>query len=194
MADSPPTSQLLLDDASRHAIKQARNRRKRIDRVLGVASFNGWSAAVLATLSVLIGVFVPTLITVLAAGVLIAVAYTEFHGRTLVKQLNTRGLVVLTWNQLAFGVMIILYAAWQLYVTSQGQDSQLQELASVGEMGQQLADMEQQLLLLVYWMLILGTVAFQGGMAWFYFASRKPMQAFIDQTPPWVIDVLEAVI
>jgi hypothetical protein len=81
-----------------------------------------------------------------------------------------------------------------LIINAQGQDSHLQELASLGEIGQQFAQMQQQLTVLVYLSLILGTIAFQGGMAWFYFASRKPMLTFIDQTPPWVIDVLEAVI
>ncbi|MHB1157419.1 MAG: hypothetical protein ACYC26_11365 [Phycisphaerales bacterium] len=179
-----------LDEASRQQIRDARVRRRRIDRVCGMAAFNGWSAAILAALSMLFVLFDP--LSILAVLVLGIVAFVEFRGRNRVKQLDERGLSMLAANQAAFGAVIILYACRQLISVAGGSDPHLQELAGVGDMGRQIADLEQTLLLLVYASLIPATIIFQGGMAWFYFRSRKVLRAFIVDTPPWVIDLLKA--
>lgn len=192
MSTASTPTQIILDDSAREQIRNARVRRKRIDRVLGVASFNGWSEATFATLSVIIGLIDPSLITVIAAVALTAVACTEFKGRAMVRQLNSRGLSVLSINQLAFGGLIILYALWQLYSLTQGGDSHLAELADYGEMGQQIAELQQVIARMVYWSLIAGTILFQGGMALFYHRSHKPLKAYMTDTPAWVIDILRA--
>ncbi|MFA7237180.1 MAG: hypothetical protein WC058_09970 [Phycisphaeraceae bacterium] len=179
-----------LDEASRQQIKDARVRRKRIDRVCGLATFNGWSATILAALSMLIVLFDP--LSILAVLVLGTVAFVEFHGRNRVKQLDERGLSMLAANQASFGIIIILYACWQLIFIAGGSDPHLQELIEVGDVGKQIADLEQTLSLIVYASLIPATIIFQGGMAWFYLRSRKTLRAFIADTPPWVIDVLKA--
>lgn len=181
-----------LDDASRQQIRDARKRRKRIDKVLGVAMFNGVSEAVFAGLSVLIALVAPTVIGILAALSLLIITYVEFHGRSLVQTLNPKGLTYLANNQLVFGILIILYAVSQLYYQAQGVDPHLAELASLGEIGEQIAELEQAIVKIVYISLIAGTIIFQGGMALFYHRSRKHLQRFVSDTPTWVIDVLKA--
>lgn len=191
MTQSPTPTQLKLDDASRQQIRDARVRRKRIDRVLATARFNGWSEGILAGLSVLVALVDPTLISVLIAGVLIGVTCVEFHSRAMVKSLNCKGLTYLTFNQLAFGCLIMIYAVWQLFALSQGGDPQLAELASMGKVGQQIVDLEQHIIKMVYGTLIAGTFVFQGGMALFYHRSKTHLTKFVQDTPAWVIDVLK---
>lgn len=186
----PDVGSVTLNDEARRLLDEARQRRKRINRAVSVATFNAWSAAALALLSAPF-VFLDPL-TAVAVLVLGAVAVVEFRGRAMVRRLDERGLLMLAANQAGLGLAVIAYACYQLIVTAGGTDPHLAELASVGDMGRQIADLERNIAYAVYGSLIPATIVFQGGMAWFYLHTRKAMRTFIAATPPWVKDVLAA--
>ncbi|HAI11576.1 MAG TPA: hypothetical protein DCM28_07715 [Phycisphaerales bacterium] len=192
MTSENEKTQLNLDESAKQQIRDAQLRRKRINRVVGTARFNGWSEGIFASLSVIIALIDPTFISVFAAAALIIIAYTEFHGRAVVKSLDPKGMTILACNQLVFGSLIIVYAISQLILNSQGNNPHLAELASISELGEQIAELEQIIVQMVYWSLIVGTILFQGGMALFFFRSKKHLKTYIQDTPQWVIDVLKA--
>ncbi|MCC6683255.1 MAG: hypothetical protein IT445_20355 [Phycisphaeraceae bacterium] len=176
-------------------IAQARQRRKAIDRAMSVAAFDAWSSAVLAALCVPFALF--SWASLLAAMVLSAVAYVEFTGRAMLRQLDPRSLHVLAGNQIGMAVIVILYAVWRLYLatTGQGYAAQIEQQLPpdvAGQLGSSVSQLVRNMEMLVYVVLIAGTVLMQGGTALYYLSRRKALHEFVTQTPRWVIDVLKA--
>lgn len=174
-------------------IEQAKKQRRKIDSACVVAGFNGWTAGVLAALSA------PFVLLSHGAGVaalvLGAVAYVEFRGRRMLREMDLRGPKVLACNQVVLGVIVILYALWMLIAALTGEGQYAQAIAQEPALASTLApigDLMRFVEIATYSLLIIGTVAFQGGMAWYYLSRGKHMRNFLDNTPPWVIDVLRA--
>ena len=53
-------------------------------------------------------------------------------------------------------------------------------------------DLIRQINIATYILLILATLAFQGGMGVYYFTRRRLMHAYLNDTPQWVLDVQRA--
>ena len=171
-------------------LRQARQRRRKIDRAVTVASFNGWTLAVLAGLSLPFAPFSVT--TAVAVVVLAAAAFVEFRGRGLMRKLDDRAPVVLATNQAALGVIVMAYAAWRLWQIRNGLDPALAQMRQMDASVQGIGDLAQSLAELLYTTLIGGVVLLQGAMVWFYLSRRRFLRLFREQTPDWVIELLRA--
>lgn len=169
------------------AIAQAKVRRAKLRTAEGVAGFSAWSTAVFAALT---WPFAPFSTTALAMAVgLTVIAWREFEGRKLLRRLDERGPAHLATNQLIFGALIITYATWQIVVTLTGPSPYEQYIAKTPELGPMLGDMDgliHTLTLLVYAVVIVGTIAFQGGMAWYYHTRSRHLREYLASTPKWV--------
>jgi len=130
-------------------------------------------------------------------GVLFAIiAFNSFRYAARLKNADLSAPTSLAMNQIYLAGIIILYALFELHqgLTGQGQlSSQLGgQDAGMPGLGVDIAGIEKLVYKLLYGGLILGTVLAQGGTAIYYFTRRKHLQAYLEQTPQWVVDLQRA--
>ncbi|MCE9591698.1 MAG: hypothetical protein K8S99_14380 [Planctomycetes bacterium] len=187
------TPQITVTPAMQQEVAAARKRRTKIDRAAGVASFNGWCAAILAAISLPFAFFSPT--SAVAAAVLATTAFIEFRGRRMLRALDTRAPVLLACNQFAFGAIIVAYAAWNIYLVKHGQGGYADVIAQHPELSDALGPlgaMIQKMEALTYCLLMLGTLLFQGGTGVYYLTRRRYLREYLAETPEWVTQMLRA--
>lgn len=175
------------------AVADAKRRRKRIDRAAGVAAFGGWATAVLAVLGTPFAFF-DWLSAVVVIG-LAVVAYHEFKGRRLLKALDPDAPRLLGLNQLGFAGLIIAYSGFQIVTTLTGAGPYAEAIAAEPMLADTLGPIEDVLTwasLAVYATLMVGTILFQGGTAWYYFSRARHLRDYLEQTPRWVNDLIRA--
>lgn len=187
-----PDTQSPLTLADRHAILAAQQRAAKIRRAARVASFNGWTLAALALLSV--PFMWSSVSSVLLAAAMGLVAWNEFRGRNGLLQFDPGAARFLGWNQVGLMAAVGLYCAWQMAAgaTASPLAAQLQaqpELASVIGSTEQLEHLYRLLVVAVYGAVMVFTVVFQGGNAWYYFSRRKWLEQHRELTPAWVAEL-----
>jgi len=182
------------------ALALANQRLKKVLRAAGVASFNGWVTSIFAVCSGLIMLFDVSVVTVLITIGLTIVAFNEFLGRRRLLRLNPTAPKMLGWNQVFFMSMICLYCCWSLYGVFAGPnkfdvsqtDPELQSLLKEFYGPDQLdllKDMYVYVFSVVYILVILLTIVFQGGNALYYFRRGKDLAAYLAETPEWIVKV-----
>lgn len=175
------------------ALRAAKSRRKKIDRAVSVASFNGWSTGVFAALSAPFALFsFSGLLICLGLG---AVAYHEFKGRAMLRALDLRGPRILGYNQIGFGVLIVAYCLWSLYEAMTGPNPYAQYIEAdpaLADMLGGIGDLYTFGAVLVYGAAIVLTVPYQAFMAWYYFSRSKHLSDYLSQTPGWVAEAQRA--
>lgn len=177
------------------AMRDAKTKRAKIDFAIGVATFNGWSIGIFAALSALFLPFSFGLQSLLITLGLAAVAYHEFKGRRLLRNLDLSAPRLLGFNQIAFGAVIIGYCAWTLTTELLGPGTYAQTIEKHPELADTLGSVEgliQLIVVLVYGSIILLTIPYQAAMAWYYFSRAPHMKRFLNETPDWVADMQRA--
>ena len=171
-------------------LELARTRSKKIHRAAGVALFNGWTVGLFAALSLLIGLF--SLTSLLIGLALAVVAYNEFAGAKMLRRLDTRGPRRLAFGQLGLCGLLITYALWSIYSFQTGPSPYEEALAVGGQATAIVGSIEQlqkTITYAVYGGLIVGSILFQGGTAWYYSSRKKYIHAYATQTPAWIIEL-----
>jgi len=154
-----------------------------------MASVNGWILGISAAISALLAPFSSG--GLIALAVLAALSWNEFRGKKLVDGLDPEGPRILWKNQAALMVAILLYCGWGIRSAVAGPPS-----ASVAELEAimpDLAELMQQLNVVFYVVLALATVLFQGGMIRFYRERIAMIEAYLAETPPWIVEVVRIV-
>lgn len=174
-----------LSPEQRQALDDARERAAKAVSAARVATFNGWSIGTFAAISILFGLTSPVAL-ILGVGMAV-VARNEFKGRTGVRRLEPEAARGLGRNQVGFMALIIAYCLWSLWRANTAapdpEMAQLEELTGVG------SDLIRQLTTVVYLGVIGATVIFQGLNARYYFKRADVIQAYLDETPTWVVDL-----
>jgi hypothetical protein len=155
--------------------------------------FNGWTVGLFAALSLMIGLF--SLTSLLIGVALAAVAYNEFAGAKMLRRLDTRGPRRLAFGQLGLCGVLITYALWSIYSFQTGPSPYEAALAAGGQATAIVGSIEQfehAVTYAVYGGLIVGSILFQGGTAWYYFSRKKYIQAYVTETPSWIIELERA--
>lgn len=171
-------------------ISRADDRGKLIRKAARVASFNGWTTAIIAALSAPFALL--SVAGLLVTVVLSFVAWNEFRGRSLLNKFNPKAAALLGWNQIGFLAMIVIYCGWMMYTGINESDSALSEFTSNPELSDLLGSPEQvtglyeMLVYAVYGSVIAISVIFQGFTALYYFTRRKHIEAYVRATPEWV--------
>ena len=171
-------------------LSRADDRAKLIRKAARVASFNGWTTAIIAALSAPFALF--SVAGFLVTVVLALVAWNEFRGRNLLNKFNPKAAMLLGWNQIGFLAMIVLYCGWMMYTGINDSDSALSEFTSNPELSELLGSPEQVsslyelLVYSVYGSVIVLSVIFQGLTALYYFTRRKHIEAYVRATPEWI--------
>ena len=177
-------------------LAQAKLRAKKVRKASGVAMTNGCILAVFSGGSFLFAVagalFGEFDVIGLVMGVGLAlVAWNEFRGRAMLRRFELRGCRVLGWNQLGLMVMVIGYAAWMLghslWVANPYEEAIAGDAMLAGPLGG-IGHIYKVISLAIYGGLIAGTLIFQGLNSLYYFTRRKYVEAYLRETPEWVVE------
>jgi len=174
----------------------ANQRSKKIRKAAGVAAFNGWMTGIFAVASAPFAPFsIAGFLVTVGLGI---VAYNEFQGRKRLLRFDDSASRLLGWNQVGFLAMIIIYCLWMMFTGLTGEGPFAAELEAKPELRQALGSLDgfdyiyKLIILAVYGTVIVLTAIFQGWNAYYYFSRRKLVEAYVRETPEWVIDVQRA--
>jgi hypothetical protein len=169
----------------------------KVRKACGVATVNGCILVVfsgisglLALMGVMFGEF-DVIGLGLGAG-LALLAWNEFRGRAMLRRFELRGCRVLGWNQLVLMAMVIVYAAWMLGSSLWGpgpyDEAIARERMLAGPLGS-INNLYKMISVVIYGGLIAGTLIFQGLNSLYYFTRGKHVEAYVSETPEWVVDL-----
>lgn len=170
-------------------LNQAGIQQKKILRTAQIAFFNGTCMAIFAAISLISGIF-DTMS--LAMGLVLAgLAWNEFRGRKLLRNMDLAAPRVLGWNQLAFMGLLICYSAWHIYFGLTGPSAYQAEIAAYPQLDSMvgITRLEKTITVSIYSALIAAAIICQGGCAWYYFNRTKHLHAYVSDTDPWIIDI-----
>lgn len=177
-------------------LAEASQRAKRIHRAVSVATVNGWTIGAFAALSLLMAAVSAAIDTTridawaLSVGMAI-VAFFEFQGVLRLRRLDPAAGRRLGFNQLGFALLLIAYAAYNLQGTPNSKE--LDEITKLDpQMGKMIGSLYSSIRLALYGSLIAVAVLVQGGNAWFYFSRTKYIRAYLENTPPWIVQLQQS--
>jgi len=172
----------------------AQKRATKIRRAVKVARFDGWAAGVFGALTLLGGMFGSPVAFVLGSG-MIVVAFIELKAAKRLHQLDATAVKTLAWNQVLFGSLLLAYAAYSLWGVYHDKSEISQQLAGMPEMGALGNDLDQltrMIGVLIYGVLAAVAIFGQGGTALYYLTRKKYVDAYLRETPAWIIDAQRA--
>ena len=190
-SDSPLTAEHI------QQLRDAETRAKKLRKAARMAAFNGGTFAFFAVVSFLIAMISlargewDVVGFVMGAG-LAVVAWNELRGKKLLQQFDAKGPRLLGWNQIGLMGLILAYCAYMIaaaYVGPGPYEDTMQKYPSLRRSLGDIDKLHQSITVLVYGAVIVGTILYQGGCAWYYFARGKLLADYLAETPPWVVDV-----
>lgn len=166
---------------------------KKVRRAIRVALVDGWTLAFFACLTILfsIGSLPDMMIGIVLGGI----AAVELYGASRLRKLDPAACKILGFNQLAFAAMIIIYALSKLVPMMLGRPSAMAADLASDPMTSQLIDtrdythMINMIYMAVYAGLIVYAICSMGILSLYYFTRIKHIRSYLQQTPPWIIDM-----
>jgi hypothetical protein len=172
-------------------IADARLRSKKIRKGVSVAIFDGWTVGLFGGLTLLGGIFSFSLVALLLGAGMITVAYVELRGAKRMRLLDPQAPRMLAWNQVVLGGLLLAYASYSLWTIYTGRTEMQSEIAKYPELTDVVGDMDRlaKLIgLLIYGTLMAVAIFGQGGTALFYLSRKKHIEAYLRETPHWIIE------
>lgn len=191
MQDAPTGSPLDYAPSPAHLaqLKQAKDLGKKLRRAVLVAKISGITVALFAAITLLTGFFdKPTFLLGVAMSI---IAIVELRGAGALNRLDLQAPQRLALNQVAFGILLIAYAGWQLWVNLTSPS----ELASVPELKQAVGDLpglERMIYLAVFFSIVLAALVGPGLTAIYYATRKKHLDAYYQQTAPWIVQLQQS--
>lgn len=142
-----------------------------------LATFNAWTLAIFGAGSLLFAF--TSLAALVVGGALLVVAWVEFRGRTLLRQLDPRGPRILAWNQLALSVLLVVYCLWSIRVLRVRPPDELDTLAALAGLP---PDVLVGLMVLTYLAVIAGSLVLLGLAAWYYWSRGRLLREYLAET------------
>lgn len=182
-----------LSATHRRELSAAHDRARAIRKAARVASFNGWTTALIAALSAPFSLTSPVGLA-LTAGIAL-VAFNEFRGRKRLLNFDPSGATLLGWNQIGLLAMIVVYCVWMMYASVNESGTVAEEVKAYADLDAALgttggfAALFKQIVVIFYAAVIGLSVLFQGGTALYYFSRRRHVEDYLAETPEWVRDV-----
>lgn len=168
-------------------IAHAKKAKKPIERGLMISGFNAWSLAIMAGLSALFALF--SIVGLFVFVGLATAAVIEFRGRAKLKQLEDDGPKLLRLNQYIVAGLAAMYCGYQIYaaMTGAGIGARIAEIdPAAAEMLGDLPEMIQAITAVVYGVVLVGALIYQGLMAAYYTRLGKRLIEYRTQTPEWI--------
>ena len=177
-------------------IASAHLRGAKIRAAARVAAFNGWVTGAFALLS---APFAPFSIAGFLVTVgLAVVTYNEFRGKRMLLAFDPGAARLLGWNQVGFLGLITAYSLWMVLDAFTGAGPLAKELQQYPELQSALGSAEDFLrfyrliILTIYSTVILLSTVFQGFNAFYYFTRLRHLQAYLRETPGWIVEMQRA--
>jgi len=193
----PPAASPQLTPAHFQQLAEARYKHKKIRRAISVATFDGWTIGFFGGVSLIVGIvggISPGDIVVGLA--LTTIAFIELRTAKSLRRLDVRSARVLGFNQVALAGLIILYSLWRIHdaTSPTGSNSEMfSEIAQVDpSMTGTVQSIAQQASYILYGSLILFAILAQGGTALYYFSREKYIREYVEQTPPWILQMQQS--
>ena len=161
-------------------LERANERARRIFRADKLATFDAWTLAVFAGLSLLFSF--GSLAALGVGGALLALSWVEFQGREKLRALDPTGPRILGWNQVALFVVIALYCLWSVRTRPPEELDRAAALAGVP------AELLVQLVVLTYWAVIVLSALLLGLAGWFYWRRGPWLREHLAETPDWWVE------
>jgi len=174
-----------LSTEQQEQLSDAKERARSFMGAARAATFNVWSIGIFAALTLLFGIF--SLTGFLLGVGLAVVTWNEYRGRALLRSFDPAGLRLLGRNQLGLMVLIVLYALWSIYQARTHPDPGLTQMDQI--LGGDTSGLVASLTTIVYVGVIAITGIFQGMMARYYFKRIPMVEAYVRETPDWVLDL-----
>lgn len=194
MSVSPPSypASNPLSQQNMQELAVARAGGKKVRRAIRVALFDGWTLAFFACLTVLFSI--GSLPSMMIGVVLGGIAAIELYGASRLRKLDSSACKILGFNQLALAALIIIYALSQLIPMMMGHSALPAEVTSDPATAQLLdSGGYTQIINTVYMgyyaILIAIAICSMGGLSLYYFTRIKHIRSYLQQTPPWIIDM-----
>ncbi|MEM1027179.1 MAG: hypothetical protein AAGJ38_03765 [Planctomycetota bacterium] len=159
-----------------------------IRRALRVVAFSAWTLALFAVLSLPFAFFSAK--GAYAAACLIGTAVFEFRGRAALRRLDTRGVTILTRNQIVLTGLMSVYCLWSMATAWFGPDRYAQAVERYPELGELLApysDLFRQLTVAVYAIVLVVGWLVQALVIRYYATRRRHVEQYLAQTPEWIL-------
>jgi hypothetical protein len=172
-------------------LENARHGLRKIRRAVSAARFEGFTVAIFGGLTVLLGI---TSITDILLGlVLAAIGVIEIMGAGQLRRLDPRAIRVLTFNQLTFATLILLYALWNLHseIAHPVGDVGDADAKLLGQVDPSVLSVTHEIMLLVY-VSFIGAAAFEAGMAAYFHSRGAHLRQYLAQTPEWIVSMQKA--
>jgi hypothetical protein len=185
-----PAISAALTAQQKQELVRAKDRSRAIRRAAGVANFNGWATGIIALLSAPFAFF--SITGFLVAVGLMVVAYNEFRGRRRLVEYDPTAAPFLGWNQIGLMTLVTGYCGWTMFTSAGAFAVEIQakpELAAAIGSLEEFEPLYRQIVFIFYGTVIALTVAFQGLNAAYYFTRRKPIAAYVRETPAWVLEI-----
>ncbi len=182
-----------LTQSHQEEIAAAHDRARKIRKAAGVANFNGWVTGFFAVTSIPFAFF--SLISFIVMAGLSIVTYNEFMGRKRLLRFDPKAAAFLGWNQIGFLALIICYCLWMLVAGLMSEGPFAAELEAKPELREVFDSVDgfdvlyKMIIAAVYGLVIFLSVIFQGFNAFYYFTRRKFLDAYVRETPDWVINL-----
>ena len=173
--------------------QSALQRCKKVRRAISVASVDAWLTAIFAALTLLSSIF--SLTGLILGAALGFIAFNSFRGLRGLKRFDLAAPKLLALNQLLLIAMLTLYALYSICSARNGDPELARAVAGNSAIEGSVGNLNQLLwyiTLAVYGTLIFATLIAQGGAALYYASRRKHLEAYLAQTPPWIIALQKA--
>lgn len=188
-----------MSDAHLHQIALCAKRAKPIEKAVRFASFSGWSTLLAGALTIPFAIGKLSLL--IFAITLAAIGTRELTLRRSLKVLDVKATRKLAINQLVLGGALISYAVYMLLsVPSAGMistalqsDPMMQSTPELSGMFDDLAQLEQTAMALMYVAMIFLAFVLQGGTSLYYLLKGSKLKKLHKETPHWVVQVYQRV-
>jgi membrane protein insertase Oxa1/YidC/SpoIIIJ len=167
-----------------YLVMQATVRHKKIKKTARTALYSAATILPMAVLSLPLLVWFHDPWSLLIVATLWVVGIVEYRGHKRLQQDDPAACRMLGFNQLALLAVLVTYFLTRMILPPS--EDMKRYLASSGAGSAEIAHMLAALNYIMYTVLIVVVVAFQGGLALYYFSRRKFIEAYIHDTPEWI--------
>ena len=159
-----------------------------VRRAVRYATFDAWTLAACAALSI-------PCVGIDASGVVVAVllggvAVVELRSVRRLRRLDPEAPRALAINQLGLGGVILLYSAWNLYLTRSDRGLMAVLMAQgLSQAGPETVALARQIVYTLYVALAVVGPLTTASTGWFYATRTARLRAYVAETPTWIVQM-----
>jgi hypothetical protein len=166
-------------------LQEARVRLRHISRAVAIAKMDGWTIGIFGGLTLFGGVVSWDIIGIIFGAGLCFMSYFELKGAKRLKKLDPDAVKLLGVNQISLGSLLVMYGAWMMMLTLTGHS----ELGGLLGTSPEASKFVKVIGIGVYGTVMGIGISVQGSMALYYFSRRKFIEAYVKQTPFWIVNM-----